>query len=257
VKLTVVGCAGSFPTPSSPASCYLVEHDGARILLDLGNGAFGALADHIDIDDPDALAGVVLSHCHIDHCADVASVYVHRHYHPRARFMPLPLLGPRETAARIAAIYGLRSPDELARVFDVRAFGEERAQVGPFTVDVVRAAHPVEAYSIRVEAGGVSIVYSGDTGPNTRLAELARGADIALFEASYDHDDHVPDLHMSGGDAGAAASAADVGLLVLTHIPVWTDAERVLAGAAARFDGPIELARPGLSISIEDDEVGA
>ena len=43
VKLTVVGCSGSAPGPKSPASCYLVEHDGFRLLLDLGNGAFGAL----------------------------------------------------------------------------------------------------------------------------------------------------------------------------------------------------------------------
>ncbi|MDP9461497.1 MAG: MBL fold metallo-hydrolase, partial [Actinomycetota bacterium] len=41
MKLTVVGCAGSAPGPKSAASCYLVEHDGFRLLLDLGNGAFG------------------------------------------------------------------------------------------------------------------------------------------------------------------------------------------------------------------------
>ena len=41
MRLTVVGCAGSFPGPDSPASCYPVEHDGARILLDLGNGSLG------------------------------------------------------------------------------------------------------------------------------------------------------------------------------------------------------------------------
>ena len=43
MKLTVVGCAGSFPSASSTGSCYLVEHDGHRIVLDLGNGALGAL----------------------------------------------------------------------------------------------------------------------------------------------------------------------------------------------------------------------
>ena len=43
VRLTVVGCSGSGPGPTSPASSYLVEHDGFRVLLDLGNGAFGTL----------------------------------------------------------------------------------------------------------------------------------------------------------------------------------------------------------------------
>ena len=51
MRLTVVGCSGSYPGPDSPASCYLLEAehgDGAgtrtwRVLLDLGNGALGAL----------------------------------------------------------------------------------------------------------------------------------------------------------------------------------------------------------------------
>ena len=28
MRLTVIGCAGSYPNATSPASCYLVEHDG-------------------------------------------------------------------------------------------------------------------------------------------------------------------------------------------------------------------------------------
>ena len=39
--ITVIGCSGSFPGPDSPASCYLVESGGFRLLLDLGNGALG------------------------------------------------------------------------------------------------------------------------------------------------------------------------------------------------------------------------
>lgn len=45
MKLTIVGCTGSFPGPGSPASCYLVTaHDGERewkIVMDLGSGAWG------------------------------------------------------------------------------------------------------------------------------------------------------------------------------------------------------------------------
>ena len=49
MRLTVIGCAGSFPNAHSPASCYLVEYDGHRLLLDLGNGALGALQRHVDL----------------------------------------------------------------------------------------------------------------------------------------------------------------------------------------------------------------
>ena len=39
MRLTVIGCAGSFPGPDSPASCYLLEADGFRLVIDMGNGA--------------------------------------------------------------------------------------------------------------------------------------------------------------------------------------------------------------------------
>ena len=55
MKLTVIGCSGSLPGPDSPASSYLVEADGFRLLLDLGNGALGALQQHAELDDIDAV----------------------------------------------------------------------------------------------------------------------------------------------------------------------------------------------------------
>jgi ribonuclease BN (tRNA processing enzyme) len=37
MRLTVVGCSGSMPGPHSPASCYLLEAEGFRLVVDLGN----------------------------------------------------------------------------------------------------------------------------------------------------------------------------------------------------------------------------
>ncbi|GAP56246.1 uncharacterized protein ML1173, partial [Arthrobacter sp. Hiyo6] len=59
MKLTIVGCTGSFPGPGSPASCYLLTaHDGERswkIVLDLGSGALGAIQRYTDLEDIDAI----------------------------------------------------------------------------------------------------------------------------------------------------------------------------------------------------------
>jgi ribonuclease BN (tRNA processing enzyme) len=252
MRLTVVGCAGSFPNAESPASCYLVEHDGARIVLDLGNGSLGALQQYVDLDDPGSLDAVVLSHCHIDHMADLASLYVVRRYHPSTRFPRLTVIGPDETRQRLAGVYGLADPAPLDEVLEFRPLSLGPLDLGAFRLEAVRAAHPVEAYCVRVTAAdGVSLTYSGDTGPTPRLDALAAGTDLALFESSYHDDDRPPDLHLSGGDAGRAAAVADAGLLVLTHLSAWTDADRALAGAQAAFDGPIEVARPGLTITVE------
>ena len=55
MKLTVVGCSGSFPSAESACSSYLVEADGFRLLLDMGNGALGELQRHCGLYDLDAI----------------------------------------------------------------------------------------------------------------------------------------------------------------------------------------------------------
>ena len=47
MRLTVIGCSGSLPGPGSAASCYLVEADGCRVLLDLDEATL-----HAEIDWP-------------------------------------------------------------------------------------------------------------------------------------------------------------------------------------------------------------
>ncbi len=54
MQLTVLGCVGTFPGPDSPCSGYLIEHDGYRLVVDLGAGALGTLQKHCDVLDVDA-----------------------------------------------------------------------------------------------------------------------------------------------------------------------------------------------------------
>ena len=110
MRLTVVGCSGSYPGPDSPASCYLLEaeHDRVgrtwRVLLDLGSGALGALHRYAD---PLAIDAVFLSHLHADHCLDLCGYYVLRKYHPSGPQPRIPVWGPVDTADRMARAYDL------------------------------------------------------------------------------------------------------------------------------------------------------
>jgi ribonuclease BN (tRNA processing enzyme) len=249
VKLTVVGCAGSYPTPDAAGSCYLIEHEGQSIVLDLGSGSLGPLQQYLDPVLDDGFCGVVLSHCHVDHCSDVADLYVMRHYWPTPPGRRLPLLGPADTRARIAAIYGMPDQAMVDEEYDVRLL-TETTTLGPFELRVIPALHPVEAYSIRVTAGGRSLTYSGDTGPNPDLAVLGQGTDIALFESAFTGNEGVVDLHMSGADAGRTAAQAGAGLLVVTHLVAWNGPDRQVHEAAQVFDGPVERAYAGMTISV-------
>jgi ribonuclease BN (tRNA processing enzyme) len=258
VRLTVLGCSGSGPGPTAPASGYLITAGDTRLLLDLGNGSFGVLQRHLD---PWLLDAVVLSHLHADHCADMANLVVHRRYHPLrpADVQPLPVYGPADTATRLALAYAA-SPEErgVTDLSDVLAFRKaaDGGRVGDIALRTMPVAHPVEAYAVRVEQAGASLVYSGDTGPCAELVELAAGADVLLCEASWPH--VVPGrwteppggLHMSGRQAGEHAAAAGVGRLLLTHIPAWCDPAALLAEAQEAFDGPVEVVAPDATYDV-------
>ncbi len=248
MRLTIVGCAGSFPAADSACSCYLIEAGGQRIVLDLGNGALGALQRHIDLYAVDA---VILSHLHPDHFIDMCAYWVARKYRPGGPPPALPVYAPPGAAARLAQAYGLDSRPELSAVFDFHTLAPGTFEIGPFVVRVDRVVHPVDAFAVRVEHDGRSITYSGDTGASEALVRLAAGTDLLLCEASFtDGRDDIAGLHLNGREAGEHAAKAGAGSLVLTHIPPWTDVERNVADARRAFAGPVQAAVAGVSYQV-------
>ena len=253
MRLTVVGCSGSYPGPRSPCSCYLVEaeQDGRtwRILLDLGSGALGRLHDFVD---PLTVDAVFLSHLHPDHWFDMSGYYVMRKYHPSGAQPRIPVYGPRGTAKRMAKAYGLPEKPGMTEEFSFREYADHApATLGPLTVEVARVDHPVDAYAIKVGCNGRTFVYSGDTGPTPALVELARGSDLLLAEAAFrEGEDNPRGLHLTGKEAAEAAARAGVPRLVLTHVPPWHDPHVARAEAEPAFDGLLEVAHSGATYDI-------
>ncbi|MEZ5096902.1 MAG: MBL fold metallo-hydrolase [Nocardioides sp.] len=255
MRLTVVGCSGSYPGPESPASCYLLEaehSDGEgsrtwRVLLDLGNGSLGALHRYAD---PLSIDAVFLSHLHADHCLDLCGYYVMRKYHPHGPQPRIPVFGPAGVAARMARAYDLPEEPGMTQEFDFLEYAGP-AQVGPFVVEPLEVLHPVTSYALRVSVDGAVLTYSGDTAACPELDRAAQGSDLFLCEASFrDGDDHPPAIHLTGGEAGATASRAGVGRLLVTHVPPWHRPERALAEARATWAGPLDVAGPGLVVEL-------
>lgn len=248
MKLTIVGCSGSYPGPESPASCYLIEEewkgDMYRVVVELGNGSLGGLQRVIDLDQIDLIC---ISHVHADHCLDMCGLYVASKYHPAGRRRVRPILAPTGTAAYLATAYGAGDGHGMHEQFD---FGEwiegEPVVAGPFTISSLLVDHPVPAYAIKLEANGKTLVYSGDTGPTKRLEEFLVGADLFLSEASFvDSAENPPHLHLTGSEAAQMAVNAEVPRLLLTHIPPWNDRSEVERDAKSVWDGPVELVNAG------------
>ena len=248
MQLTVLGCSGTFPGPASPCSGYLVEHDGFRLVVDLGAGALGALQRHIGLLDVDA---IYISHLHADHCIDLVAYSYARRFHPTGIPPALPVYGPEGTAERICNAFETPPQMGLMDVYDFREVPVGEHQIGPFTVRTVRSNHPIECHAMRIEGGGRSLTYSGDTGVCDELVELARGTDVFLCEASWPHSpSNPPDVHLSGREAGEHAQRAGVGTLLLTHIVAFTDPQVIVDEARSAFDGRVERATCGTTIDV-------
>ena len=238
MDLTVVGCSGSVPGPDSPASCYLVEHDGFRLVIDLGNGAFGSLMTFVD---PGSVDAVVLTHLHDDHSVDLYALQLARRLGGYGDGAPIQVFGPSDLASDFARIAPSLS------IHDLRT----TRRIGPFSVRTAAMAHPVETYAVRLEADAVSFVYTADTGPNDRIVSLAQGADVLLAESSFrEQDDNPVDLHLTGRQAGQLAQDADVGQLLVTHVPPWHDRFDAREEAAEVFNGQTSFATVGLRVTV-------
>ncbi|MGI9584293.1 MAG: MBL fold metallo-hydrolase [Acidimicrobiia bacterium] len=244
MQLTVLGSNASSPSRTNAASGYLVQWDGVSIWMDAGPGTFMRLAEVID---PGLLDAVVLSHSHVDHCADVVGLYGYLAYGPSGP-TPVPVYAPEGSRELLAAFARADDDHVFHQVLDFREVGPgDRVSIGTGEMTFGAAVHPVPAVGIRIDADGGSLVYSGDTGPGGDLLSLAADASTFLCEATLDgaRGPSTYEFHMTAAEAGDIASWSGAGQLILTHIPSIRDIDLMIAEAAGSFQGQIEYAAPG------------
>ena len=251
MRLTVVGCAGSFPGPDSPASCYLLEADGFRVVIDLGNGSLGALQKYTGLFDIDA---VCLSHLHADHCVDLYSYSIARTFSPAGPQPAIPVYGPAGTAERMAYIHGPNGDDlGVTKRFKFETLAPGHLAIGPFDISLAHVNHPVETFAFRFSCAGKSLVYTGDTGQTEAVPELAADADVFLSEAAFlEGPDLPPNIHLTARQAAAYATRAGVGKLVLTHLVPGISPDDARTEAESAFGGNLDIAVAGQVIALAD-----
>jgi ribonuclease BN (tRNA processing enzyme) len=222
-----------------------VEHHGFVLVVDPGYATVGALLQRWTAEQVDA---VFVTHGHPDHCADLHPLLRARAFGPGAT--ALPLYAPAGALERILA---LDHPGVLTDAFvrhDVAP--GERLTMGPLTVDTMALPHFLPNAALRLSAAGRRAVYTGDGGPEPALTPFATGADLLLAEATYA--DAVPPrqagLLSTAREMGRVAAAAGVGALWLTHLWPTADQTTHLAAAAEAYRGPLDVARPGLTLDL-------
>jgi ribonuclease BN (tRNA processing enzyme) len=241
VRLTVLGGCGAWPEAGQACSGFLVEQDGFRLLVDAGYATLPRLLQLVSAAEVDA---VYISHGHPDHCADLNPLL-------RARALggePLPPLPVYAPPGALDAVLALDRPGMLAGAYQVKEFDPGgQLRIGPFQAATWLLPHWLPNAGLRLAAAGRVLAYTGDSG-GPDIADLARGADLLLAEATYV--DQVPQddqpFLSSAHAAGRHAAQAGVARLLLTHLWPGTGHAAARAAAAGAYGGDIGVASAGL-----------
>jgi ribonuclease BN (tRNA processing enzyme) len=249
LQITVLGKSPSWQDAGGACSGYLVEDDGARVLLDCGNGVFAKLRSRVQYTAVDA---VVISHLHADHFLDVVPFAYALIYSPaRTPDYPRPALhapsGAREVFRRVVGAWG--SEDLIESAFDLHEYDPaDTLEIGPLRVRFSEVPHFLQTCAVEFTGadGSGRFTFGADTGPAPTLIEFARGTDLLLVEATLTQpEDDGRRGHLTPAEAGEHGRLAGARRLVLTHISDELDPEWARREAESAFGGPVDVAAEG------------
>ncbi|CAM3646531.1 MBL fold metallo-hydrolase [Paracoccus yeei] len=284
IRVTLLGTGSPLPSPDRFSQSTLVEAGSEKLLFDMGRGATIRLTQ---IDVPlSAITAHFITHMHSDHVVGLPDVWL-TGWTPTPfgnRKTPFVLYGPqgtRDMAAHLAAAF---SEDRRIRIEDEQIGPEglefDAHDIGPgpvydrngVTVTAFEVNHGPRikpAYGYRIDHDGKSVVISGDTRYDTRVAEAARGADLLVHEVAYIDPSMIRkfpsyqgvlDHHTTPEEAGRIFALAKPRVAVFSHIvsrgaPGMTREQigaAIVAEARAGFDGAVLLGQDLTAITIGD-----
>ncbi len=256
--------------PSNPANLVVVND--TPFVIDCGNGVSRQL---VNAGVPLAsVKYIFISHHHSDHNLEYGNLV----YNAWAAGLSTPVqsFGPKGVEAMTKTYWELNRFDVETRIADegrpdprqlliAKDITEDGVvlQTPDVKVTAFRTPHPpiADNFAYKFETPDGTIVFSSDTNYNPKLAEFAKGADVLVHEALYipwvdrlvartkngaTLKKHLLDSHTVAEDVGKIAAAANVKVLVMSHLVPgdldvtddnWTDE------AKKHFSGRIIVAR--------------
>jgi ribonuclease BN (tRNA processing enzyme) len=274
VELQVLGSGGPELGDERASTSYLVWHDGqARLLVDMGSGSLlnfersGASLADLDL--------LLFTHFHVDHSSDLPALVKASYFTGRDQDLPLfgpdgnprvpgagefvdSLLGP-QGAWPYLQDYLDGSADWRLRVSELDASSSTRTVV--FEQRGLKASYaavhhgPIPALAWRVELGGRSLAFSGDTsGRGDSLTGLAAGVDLLVAHNAVPEKagEAALSLHMPPSRIGQIAADAGARKLLLSHRMRRTLGQEAetLAEVRRRYDGPVSFAEDLTCLSL-------
>lgn len=250
MRLVILGSGTCVPSGSRNSSGYWVEFGSRRIRLDCGAGTVHAMA-RCGL-AWESLTHQVITHFHIDHVGELpALLFAFKYGRATPRSLPLELVGPAGLPALVDSYIEIYKMELLEQEFpvsfrelapgDLLDLGEGGA------LRTAKTPHTPESLAVRVDFGGSSVCYTGDTAPSDDLVDLFRGASVLVAECSFVEDNRGT-KHLVADEVAEMARAASVRHLVATHSYFDPVAERLAERLAKNFEGRITIAHDGLVV---------
>lgn len=250
MRVTFVGVGEAFDENLANTS-VLVDFDSSTVLLDCGftaASAFWRVAEK-----PLELDALYITHFHGDHYFGVPALLVRSIEEGRTK--PLTILGQTGVGDRIPQLMEMAYRGTMAKA----AFEISYIECDPIS-DFEHAGfrfrfaindHPMPSLSVRLDAGGRSVFYSGDGRPTAETLALATGVDLVVHE-SFSLEPDKPG-HGTVDSSIDFAKKAGAGKLALVHVQrgVRRDRENEILTRADASDVPTILPEPGEVCSVE------
>ncbi len=245
MQLTVLGCWAPYPRPEEACSGYLLQSETTALMMEAGHGSFARLTKHIDYKQ---LAGLVITHYHPDHYADIHCL---RHAIEGARrdgrmentiklFIPPKPAEIFRELAEFTMAFSVVNIEELPTC-DFNGVPTRIVQLNDLTMYFIPILHVLPGYAVLIRQGEQSLFFSSDTAPTPEIARAASNVDLLLCEASgLNKDaDKLAGIHMTAWQAGELARQVRANRLVLTHFWPEYNVDELLAEAEESYSSGV------------------
>jgi ribonuclease BN (tRNA processing enzyme) len=278
MELMVLGSGGPRSFGRGETSYVVLIAGVPRVLVDAGSGAFVEIGKlNLDLDKMDV---VLLTHLHIDHSADLPSVFNARSLSSDGA-ITFHVFGPDgggdfpSTTKFLHLLFDRGGIYEYQRGFGVEetidgkdlaiALSTPEKEIvsdGDLHVREISTHHgdcPSVAY--RVEFKNESITFAGDMDASAlaNLEQLAKNTDLLVVHAAILDPPDTPaillTLHTPPKQLGEAAKIANAKHVLLSHIPPVVEDRQaeVLRSIHVSYAGPVEFAHDGQKVTVAKD----
>ncbi|MCD6421274.1 MAG: MBL fold metallo-hydrolase [Thaumarchaeota archaeon] len=217
-RLVFLGSGSIIPSKTRFSSGILVQTGKSEnILMDIGPGVIEKLR-RLSL-DVTTISHVLVTHLHVDHVCDLI---------PLLKILSLlgghvEIYGPPGISVFLdlltsdQRLFGYLSDLRCRSVMEVRELWRDSVELKPGIAIRTTPVNHFHGIAFRLELEEVSITYSGDSAPDPRLIDLARGTDVLIHECSFPAS-KLKGKHTSAEDLLRLASEIKPKILILTHL---------------------------------------